>query len=531
MRISNLRLSKFRRFENLSIENIPATARLIILAGPNGTGKSSLFDALLLRYSYDAYQRWHDDVRYYNRSDVFDRGYPQRIQVITHENEPFKRGSLYVRSAHRHDTDFVMSNLSRQGDVLEGLALQRLIDQDATVSTNYARLASRAMEDMFVNEAEETTFKDYREKLIGEVRNPLLRLFPDLIFTGIGNPLSEGTFRFNKGSEKNFDYKNLSGGEKAAFDLILDFVIKRKSFSKSIYCIDEPEIHLNSRIQGALLGELMELLPEHSQLWIASHSIGMMRKARELYDANPNAVAFLDFSSRDFDQPVVISPTTPTRTFWQGVMNVALDDLATLVAPREVIICEGNPSGDVAGKNAEHDARIYSVIFSDEFPDTTFISAGGSNQVSQDFFGIAAALPKIIAGVKIKRLIDRDDHTTADIADYEKQGITVLTRRHIEAYLFDDEILTLFCGSISKDADVMSVLDAKRRAIAESTARGNPPDDIKSAAGKIFAEMKRILAFSQFGNDNIAFARNALAPLVRPGTNVYRDLKADIFRL
>jgi hypothetical protein len=47
----------------------------------------------------------------------------------------------------------------------------------------------------------------------------------------LGYPLSAGTFRFDKGDSHAFLYTNLSGGEKAAFDLLLDILIKRKEFA------------------------------------------------------------------------------------------------------------------------------------------------------------------------------------------------------------------------------------------------------------------------------------------------------------
>jgi hypothetical protein len=197
-------------------------------------------------------------------------------------------------------------------------------------------------------------------------------LFPDLLLNSLGNPLDKGTFRFDKGSAKGFEYKNLSGGEKAAFDLILDIVVKKGSYKDAIYCIDEPEAHMNPRLQGKLLEELYNLIPEDSQLWVASHSIGMMRKARELDARCQGAVAFLDFGRHDFDRQAIITPSRPTRAFWEGVLNVALDDFANLVAPQEVIICEGNPAGAIPGKNAEHDATIYNMIFDGEMPDVKF---------------------------------------------------------------------------------------------------------------------------------------------------------------
>ncbi|WP_244505304.1 AAA family ATPase [Rhizobium sp. LCM 4573] len=437
---------------------------------------------------------------------------------------------MYVRSAYRHDPEFVSKSLSRQGPVLESLKLNKLIETDATVAINYGRLASQAMEDLFANEAASTTIGTYREKVLGEIREPLKRLFPDLVFVGVGNPLNQGTFQFDKGETKNFDYRNLSGGEKAAFDLILDFVVKRKSYADAIYCIDEPETHMNTRVQGALLEELLDLLPVKSQLWIASHSIGMMRKARELYDADPSSVVFLDFGGHDFDNETTIIPTKPSRAFWESVLHVALDDLATLVAPREVVICEGNPLGAVPGKNVEHDARIYSTIFAEELPDVTFISAGSSSQVSGDFLALATTLPKVAVGMKVTRLIDLDDHAPNDVAAYKQKGVAVLGRRHLEAYLFDDEVLTALCNSSGKPEEVSAVLTAKQQAIADSVARGNPPDDIKSVAGSIYTETKRILGLTQIGNDRHAFARNTLAPLVKPGMAVHAQLKYDIFQ-
>ena len=529
MRLLNIHITQFRRFADLTIQDIPESAKLVVLAGPNGSGKSSLFDALLLRYRMDTGYGWSADTKYYDRPQESVVNLSSRISVTTDASNVFSLGNLYVRTAYRNDHEFTTTTLSRQGSVLENMNLNRLIEPDATVSTNYQRLASQAMEDVFVKEATGTTIGDYREKLIGEVQLPLKRLFPDLTFVGIGNPLDQGTFQFDKGTSKGFDYKNLSGGEKAAFDLILDFVVKRRSYPDAIYCIDEPETHMNTRLQAALLGELVGLLPGNSQLWIASHSIGMMRKSREMYDADPTSVAFIDFSGHDFDQVITLSPSRPTRAFWEGVMHVALDDLAALVAPKQVVICEGNPMGAVPGKNTEHDARIYEAIFGDEMPDTTFISAGSSKEVQNDFIGLATVLPKLTSGMRIIRLIDLDDHTLTDVAAFNSRGIHVLSLRHLEAYLYDDEVLAALCDSMGKPEKTADLLAAKAAAIETVVNQGHPVDDIKKAAGIIYVEAKRMLSLTQVGNDAPAFARNTLSKLIKPGMAIYNKLRMDVF--
>jgi hypothetical protein len=321
----------------------------------------------------------------------------------------------------------------------------------------------------------------------------------------------------------------LSGGEKAAFDLILDVVIKKQFFQDSVYCIDEPDAHINTRVQGALLKELYDLIPEQSQLWVATHSIGMMRMARELYSGAPDRVFFLDFEGHDFDQRIVITPSKPGRAFWEKILNVALDDLASLVAPRELVICEGNPAGAIPSKNAEHDATIYNTIFAEELPDVKFIAGGNAHDVAVDRIGFVAALPKVAAGMTVRQLIDRDDHAPADIAAKKTQGVTILGRRHMEAYLYDDEVLTALCASVGKPGDAPRLIAEKQAAMTAILAQGKPPDDVKSAAGVIYTKAKQILALVGVGNDQMAFARNTLAPLIKPGMAIYEELKHDIF--
>src|SRR5699024_1749880 len=94
--------------------------------------------------------------------------------------------------------------------------------------------------------------------------------------------------------------------------------------------------------------------------------------------------------------------------------------------------------------------RIYETIFGDEMPDTTFISAGNSKEVQNDFIGLATVLPKLASGMKIIRLIDLDDHAPTDVVTFKSKGIQVLSLRHLEAYLYDDEVLRALCDSMGQ---------------------------------------------------------------------------------
>jgi hypothetical protein len=127
------------------------------------------------------------------------------------------------------------------------------------------------------------------------------------------------------------------------------------------------------------------------------------------------------------------------------------------------------------------------------------------------------------------RLVDRDDHSSIDVQDLRNQGVSVLSRRHIECFLYDDEVLSALCQSVGRASDAPDLLQDKIDAVSASVGRGNPPDDIKSAAGQIYASAKKRLGLSGVGNDQQAFARSTLAPLLTSDTQTYKELRRCIF--
>ena len=279
----------------------------------------------------------------------------------------------------------------------------------------------------------------------------MLALFTDLRwelrrqdFGGI----QAGSFRFSKGDVSDFHYKNLSGGEKAAFDILLDVFVKRTEAGEAVFCIDEPELHLATDLQGPLIAAILGLLPESTQLWIATHSIGIVREAYRMQQERPGEVVFLDFSDNDFDAPVTIAPSAPNRVFWENTYKVALDDLSSLVAPQRVVICEGSREKNVKA----FDARCYNELFADESPETLFISQGGAGEVTRSEH-LVTILKSVASGIEVHKLVDRDDMTTTERDRNIVQGVRVLRRRELEEYLYDPEVLRTFlekagCGDV-----------------------------------------------------------------------------------
>ena len=536
MKLRNIHIQHYKRFTDLTIADIPDTAKLVVLVGPNGCGKTSLFEAFNYWYRFRGFNTIGDKIYSLKKEDGIDYARGDWYNRITKVDLNFHdvnltdqssiQGKFYFRSAYRNDPDFTIRNFSRQEDPTLTLK-NNLMSTDATVSSNYQRLISSVVSGVFHGENDAKTVYDLREEIIGRIRDSLQRVFGDLILNGVGDdPLNNGSFYFQKGTVKDFHYKNLSAGEKSAFDLILDLIVKSYSFPNAVYCIDEPEAHMHTHLQSLLLQEIYDLIPPGSQLWVSTHSLGMLRKAQVIESLYPGTVVFLDFDGHDFDTLVNIQPTIINKTILRRFMQLALDDFSAFIAPQKIVFCEGNPKGHA---NPNFDAQIYSKIFGEYYPEVAFVSAGSCSEVENKENVTIKSITELLHDSTINKVVDRDDLSDEEVATLLTKGVRTLSRRHIECYLFDNEILEKLCQSTGFPMRFGDCQSARDSAISNSVGRGNPTDDIKSASGPITVELKRILSLTRCGNTRESFILNTIVPLITPDTLVYKELEKSIF--
>jgi len=371
MNVLTLHLRNFKRFTDLNIDLSSRTGppKLVLLIGANGSGKSSVFDAF-----------------------EFLSG-------------PSKGLRDYYTSYFKKQPDADMSVACTLGG---GVSVQRTDDQSVaappgwdTATAFYGRSSFRTVPELTasqpvdpINAALERVFSTSLET---DLR--LRKLIPAL-------SRKPPDIRFEKGnSEVHYDL--LSSGEKEVFNIILNLFSRREHFSNAIYFIDELDVHLHTSLQYALVKEIVEhWIPENSQIWTASHSLGFIDYANSSDDA-----AILDFDDLDFDQPQTLLPAAKS----ESVFDIAVPRSSALrVFPnKRLIICENK------------DARLYNAV---DFPDLLFIGARDKNSIviqtggSDEYGG----------------LIDRDYLGTAEIAEVVRrlENLYVLGYYAIENYLY-----------------------------------------------------------------------------------------------
>jgi predicted ATPase len=525
MRVKRIHLKSFKRFTDLEISGIPQSAKLVVIVGPNGSGKSSLFDAFISWHRQKAGWGRDSDEAYYRKGDESAFSWGESAKVETYEGTPPVKSSLYVRTAYRNDPDFNIGSINRLSSPTENLRVARSNQNDQVVSENYQRLVYDTVAGVYNKNNDRKSVEELRNELIDNIRQSMLNVFGELILNDISDPLGNGTFNFQKGTVSSFNYKNLSGGEKAAFDLLLDMHMKARFYSDAIWCIDELETHLHTRVQGALMKEMYNLIPDSSQLWITTHSLGVMRAAQALSIDAPGTVSIIDFDGVQPDEPRQLVPSSIGRIAWEKMLSIAIDDLSQRIIPNTIVVCEGSSVGN---RRKNFDAEIYNRILGSCTSEIVFVSGGPANQVTATGVTVRETLSDIAGLSRVVSLCDRDDKSPQEVVEFERNGNLVLGERNLESYLFADDVLTKLASTVGRSDKIADVLAAKVSALEASVSRGNRSDDLKSAAGEIFVKLRGILELSRAGNNTDAFMRDTLAPLITPEMLTHAALKETI---
>ena len=115
MRVSGVKIAgPFKRFGSLEISSIGSEVDLVVMLGPNSSGKSSVFDAFLewARHRGRPAQR-HIPGVYFDS----ETGTPSAPQVTMHDSvdSAAQLGSLlHVRTAHRNTPDVLAETVEKQ---------------------------------------------------------------------------------------------------------------------------------------------------------------------------------------------------------------------------------------------------------------------------------------------------------------------------------------------------------------------------------------------------------------------------------
>ena len=533
MKIKKLHLLRYKRFNDLTIDLGDNPRRIVALVGPNGCGKSSVFDAMLFHINaygtigstgvkdYTYHSLTHEaSYNYNNVSIVFDEGDYSSVHN-TKRKAGLEKTIFSFRSSFRYNGSLHVQESKAVSELrLNNFGASYASAIDQRIEQSYRRLNIKYNKYLNANDCRPSEAKKH---IIGELNNSIKKCL-DIEIDNLGNiEANEGTLFFRKNDTPfPFEYDVLSAGEKETVDILLDLYLRKDVYTDSIFIIDEPELHLNTKIQRNLLIEINKIIPHDCQIWIATHSVGFLRALQDELNDESQIIEF-EGNNNWASHAYTLTPMIKSRNNWKKLFSTALDDLTGLISPRRIVYCEGRPDPRPDGSERGLDAIVMNSIFGETYPDTLFISSGGNTELDQRSDIAIRILSKVFSEIDIWVLKDRDmasgklatEHDRKIYLENNSKNHRVLKRFEIENYLYDKEILKLYCAKNNLQFDEASY-DEK---ITDIT---NQP--VKDMTGMI----KKYCGI-EFNINPETFKKN-LAVLISPSTKIYQELEAVIFQ-
>ncbi len=349
MNITKLQFKNFKRFSDVTIDNVPETSKLVLLIGANGSGKSSLFDGFnYLQTRTNQSHRNEEVIEYYqkgsSKGEIFIDTPNEKIHHVLGSKtigDNLNNLKLFGRSSIR-----IVPTLGNKGNPYEieddTDRPKKFIDNDTRfvndVYSYIKQIDDALREPVFSGKTADTlqifhSFIDPLNKSLAQIfKNDKLAI--QMVEFASSTPEVPAKLIFQKGSSK-INYDLLSHGEKQVVVLLLNFIVRKSHYQDSIIYIDEMDCHLNTSLQYNLLEEIVNnWIPDNSQLWTASHALGFIDFARKSDQAS-----IVDFDSLDFDYPQILLPE-PKENLEVYEIAIPSNILFELLSNKKLVVCE-----------------------------------------------------------------------------------------------------------------------------------------------------------------------------------------------
>jgi len=486
MFIEHLRVDRFRHLRTVEFGPFRAPTKigeLIVLAGQNGGGKSSILEllasGLATRYSYQYYQaRQMADYSFAIKiglteaelaeleSDANDpavagfvrenRGYwtqvnlPQALggrdtnlnervhALVSRKFQSFaKRLGFFIRSdrayaARNYDQRTIFSYKNR-----EQLGYLSSFSYRATTE-QYADMYDFLVEQSYHHTYElGTHFKRQRQGQassepidpLAPYNNLLSRLFPGYSFVDVSPALA---LQVQLPSGDVISFQDMSSGEKEVFFILAYFI--RHSISNSVIVVDEPELHLHPELARKFV-RLMRTTMPGNQIWSATHSADLIDEAgreraffvrRKL--TNPAEAEALPATSEEHELQILRD-----LFGYSGFIGVS----------KKLVFMEGT--------NAGADRKTFTNLFPELTDEIKIIPSGSSSNLQRINRAILSLLSSNVARCEFYLIRDRDYMSEQAVAKQEASApkrLFVLKRHEIENYLLAEDVIQVVLKDI-----------------------------------------------------------------------------------
>jgi ABC-type cobalamin/Fe3+-siderophores transport system ATPase subunit len=255
---------------------------------------------------------------------------------------------------------------------------------------------------------------------------------------------------------QDFSVDALSSGEREVVNIVFDFLLRNPE--DCIVFFDEPELHLHPELSYKLLHTL-RTVGIRNQFIFCTHSAEIITASLS------HSVVFIAPPRQPpANQAIVVSEDDET--------NQAL----RLIGHSIGIVSLGKRLVLIEGESSSVDKQLYGEILKNRYPGLVLVPSGGKGILTSFATLNRAVLDKTIWGVEFFMLCDRDavplSRSVTDLEHEAKERLRVLPRYHIENYFLDANALSKVFEQMEPETSWLrspSAIDSKLRELAAAT--------------------------------------------------------------
>lgn len=447
MRLTSITVDNYPPISHFSVADL---TDVVVLAGPNGVGKSRILQAVMdslrggaphVKLTVEA--TCPEEAAAWLQSSVSTTDAQPRSRLQQHLQRQQKRGavrgSILNFDANRvfervnplqpswdytNPFDEMMEwaftyNVAKQrfDDVINSM-LRRVRSLKDEIATRAMQLQAGGKKDMPL---------DFEDPLAA-FKTAFRQLLPGKTLAPINERTQTLQYRID-GSSVDLPLESLSSGEREVVTIVFDFLLRDPQ--DSIIIIDEPELHLHPELSYRLIRTLRGV-GQRNQFILSTHSPDIISASLD------NSVIFVSPPAVVDGKPVNQARPVVEDDEMAQILRSLGHSIGVIALGRRIVLIEG--------EHTSLDKQLYGSILGDDINNLVLVPVGGQETLATLARSLDAVLSKTLWGVDFFMLCDGD--TTAGLqgsgADLEtKSGgrLRLLPRYHVENYFLDEAIL------------------------------------------------------------------------------------------
>jgi predicted ATP-binding protein involved in virulence len=447
------------RLTSVTVENYPPIGHfsvtdltdVVVLAGPNGVGKSRILQAVMdcLRSSAPNVKlaleaTCPEEEKAWERNAVATTDPQARERLQHYLRRQQKRGavrsSILNFDANRvfervnplqpswdysnpfdewMDWGFTFNIAKQRFDDVINSMLRRVRSLKDEIASRAMQLQAGGQKDMPL---------DFEDPL-SAFKTAFRQLLPGKSLAPIDERTQTLQYRLDDSTD-NLPLDSLSSGEREVVTIVFDFLLRDPQ--DSIIIIDEPELHLHPELSYRLIRTLRGV-GQRNQFILSTHSPDIISASLD------NSVIFVSPSRLESGKPVNQARPVVEDDEMAHILRSLGHSIGVIALGRRIVLIEG--------ERTSLDKQLYGSILGDSINKLVLVPVGGQETLATLARSLDAVLSKTLWGVDFFMLCDGD--TTAGVrgsgTDLEaKSGgrLRLLPRYHVENYFLDETVLS-----------------------------------------------------------------------------------------